>query len=110
MSKEQHTHGPWFVGAQNDGMYIVSGEPPSPSNDYMVHDSDRTLIAKLEGETFEMDRANARLIAAAPKLLEMLELTESNLSRLIDAQHHDKALMTPWRDCVRAAIAEAKGE
>jgi hypothetical protein len=70
MSK--HTPGPWYVGAQNDGLYIIDRQP-RPSNDDPRHDADVELVATpfaARGATVE---ANARLIAAAPELLAALQ-------------------------------------
>ena len=41
---------------------------------------------------------------AADPLINALTLTERNLTSLINAQHHDALLMTPWREEVRRAI------
>lgn len=59
-----HTPAPWFVGAQNDALYVIVGDPPSINNDYPRHDANREPIAKI----YTGD-ADARLIAAAPDLL-----------------------------------------
>lgn len=37
---------PWYVGAQNDGLFLIAGKPPAKDNDYPVHDANRTVIAK----------------------------------------------------------------
>jgi hypothetical protein len=52
--------------------------------------------------------ANARLIAAAPDLLEALKLCESNISSLLASAH--PKVYGEWLTVVRAAIAKAKGE
>jgi hypothetical protein len=52
--------------------------------------------------------ANARLIAAAPDLLEALKLCESNISSLLASAH--PKVYGEWLTVVRAAIAKATGE
>lgn len=71
-----HTPGPWYVGAQNDLLFVIAGRAPSADNDYPNHDAVRTVIAQLEfrdkGKSEEA--ANARLIAAAPEMFALLQL------------------------------------
>jgi hypothetical protein len=95
-----HTPGPWYVGAQNDGLYIIDRQP-SPSNDDPRHDADVELVATpfaARGATVE---ANARLIAAAP---EMLEALKDVMERLVDRHEADESAVK-----ARAAIAKATG-
>jgi len=94
-----HTEGPWLA----DAGYVAP-----------VGDSEVSICAVMpvdrRGSGFfygPRTKANERLITASPKLLAQLRRTHDNLSRLIAAQHHDAVLMTPWRDEVRAALAEA---
>ena len=81
----KHTPGPWAIDGEGTNA--------------MVRGADLTIVAvrhRLTGPTHE---ANARLIAAAPELLEALE---SILSDACDnGAYWDKA---------RAAIAKARGE
>jgi hypothetical protein len=49
----------YYVGAQNDALYITKGVMPARGNDDPVHDADRTAIAKV----YNIEDAN--LIAAA---------------------------------------------
>jgi hypothetical protein len=64
-----HTPGPWFVGAQNDALFIID-KKPRPSNDYPWHDYDVAAIAKVyrDGDN-GIEDANANVLAAAPQLL-----------------------------------------
>ncbi len=96
MSETKHTPGPW----EFDGEYVwadaVRGYVADPNTEDMT--SGRGL-AKLEAP--EMIKANGRLIAAAPELLEALQ------DALEYLQHHlpEEALASH-----RAAIAKATGE
>jgi len=37
----------YYIGAQNDQLYITYGEPPAPNNDYPAHNADREPVAKI---------------------------------------------------------------
>lgn len=85
MSK--HTPGPWHIGS-NMILKIINGSYFSIAE---VNDWDDETVP------------NARLIAAAPDLLEALEI--------IVATEHERHGYNPfWTDQARAAIAKAKGE
>ena len=66
-NKSQHAPGPWtyMTYIEDDAGYYLSS--PSYGNFAVVHKSGRP-------DTVEMDAANARLIAAAPELLQALKL------------------------------------
>ena len=85
MSREamKHTPGPWNYDRSGYSLYVNSG---------------RELVTALsmDGKRLETSEANARLIAAAPDLLEALE-------RYV---HH---FGDPLK-CARTAIAKATGE
>jgi len=104
MSK--HTAGPWFIGVSSD--------------DDQIHCIDAFDISRGRGnlevckvwgtvndtEESDQSKANARLIAAAPELLEALEVVLNagrGTSRRIILDAEDEAL-------ARAAIARARGE
>jgi hypothetical protein len=53
------------------------------------------------------DGSNARLIAAAPELLEALQLCEGNIASLLASTH--PKVYGEWLAVVRAAIAKATG-
>ena len=88
----KHTPGPWHVGMK-----------PGP----IVYGEDGAQVAPLHVPMVpkEENRANARLIAAAPELLEALE-------NLLEHVENRDALGAYWADpmAARAAIAKAKGE
>ena len=91
MSK--HTPGPWQVGHFDSNM---------------ICDSDGANrgcapIARVEGTAAER-RANARLIAAAPELLEALR------GLLDPATNEDGEWYRQAREAARAAIAKAEGK
>lgn len=91
MSK--HTPGPW----QNDCGLVYGREPKNMSSpSFDIFDA-----SEWPGDVDEA-QANARLIAAAPELLEALELAESIVA----------AMLGGGRELVqiRAAIAKARGE
>ena len=58
---------PWYVGAQNDGLYIICGTAPSPDNDYPNHTAHREVIAKVynAGAGHKETERRANLIRAA---------------------------------------------
>ncbi|EHP94919.1 hypothetical protein [Methylorubrum extorquens] len=69
----KHTPGPWFVGSQNDALFIIN-RAPRPSTDDINPNHDATAIAKTFylGPDGGSEDANARLMAAAPDLLAAL--------------------------------------
>ena len=85
----KHTPGPWSV-AEGDGCFIVE------TNDSVV----RFEVAGLD---MEGDRYNARLIAAAPDLLEALEAA-------VARQAYRPGEGPEWWEQSRAAIAKAIGD
>jgi hypothetical protein len=66
------TPGPWYVGAQNDGLYIIN-KPPRPSNDDINPDADVLVVAKVY-ESPGLGKGNAQLLAAAPAMIQTLEM------------------------------------
>lgn len=87
MTNTKHTQGPWFhygkdlIGAKDAGAPIC-----------------RLMTANQETE------ANAKLITAAPDLLETLKMVQEKLPR-IDYQSRFEVM-----EDIRAAIAKASGE
>lgn len=102
------TPAPWYVGAQNDSLFIVAGRAPSPDNDYPFHGADRTAIAKV----YDEHRDDARLIAAAPDLLEALKASAATFcSKDCPGGWTLKTKTGHTNQCVAnyAAIAKAEG-
>jgi hypothetical protein len=89
----KHTPGPWGYHVTVDGDAIVAGGGKIRVAEALVRDV-----------SHEDERANARLIAAAPDLLAALEA----LARSFSAVAY--AAWTPEMHAAVAAIAKAKGE
>lgn len=109
MSEAKHTPGPWRIIIDDDGNPL-SGRPmvaTAPELDCAIVHWDgfkQTFWESARGEK-EM-HANARLIAAAPYLLEALE-------RCLNFIENTEGEMGETLSCgeyARAAIAKAKGE
>ena len=103
--KTKHTPGPWMVHT-----YDVNLGPYNKALD--VGTSGRA-VAKVIGEfenpkVGDQARANARLIAAAPELLEALEAVTRRLEHVLH-KNGISALPTDIKNA-RAAIAKARGE
>lgn len=94
MSKQQHTPGPWRI---EDKERILSDCP-----EFRIMCSDG-YIAGVDSTRAE-NAANARLIAAAPELLEALEAI------IASADAGNAAILNRLLDQARAAIAKARGE
>jgi hypothetical protein len=92
MSK--HTPGPWFSQYDDNGFYEIGSEIVSL----------RLAFTYGEGDT---DEANARLISAAPELLQSLQAIVRSL-----ADQDDEGLIEHAQPMIdaRAAIAKAIGE
>ena len=106
MEKSQHTPGPWVVETTS-GMNIYITQPQDMPN--------RTpgFYAEVRRFTSSVDavKANARLIAAAPDLLEALEKIAVLYEKDIDADNYEQAANAYEMRCIaRAAITKAKGE
>ena len=108
------TPGPWFVGCQNDALYIVAGRPPALNNDYPWHDAPRVALAKVygpsEGDCLPVHAdANARVLGAAHELLEvLLELfqRDNGIQTMLAGNPNAVAEL---EQRARAAIAKALG-
>jgi hypothetical protein len=71
LTKEQHTRGPWF--ANNNSDHKIYGLPCSEIYNSTTEIDDGEWIAYVRGTTKNQRESNARLIAAAPELLEALK-------------------------------------
>lgn len=72
---------PFHIGAQNDALYIISGEAPATTNDYPRHDADRTCVASVvdEAEARRLVQEHAALRAALDSACEAFEAAEPYL-------------------------------
>lgn len=101
----KHTKGPWHV-QDNDGAYcMVRGKPEDGHNGQS--------IAKVWLQDTDFNDANARLIAAAPDLLEALVVAQQQVAALKrQIVWHDCAsvnAVTASERTISAAIAKATG-
>lgn len=111
----RHTPGPWSVGQQIGAGSLRIIAPKDTHGQFTV--AETWDIPTPDG--MEAEEANARLIAAAPELLEALERLTEKVARANDLQHSRKSRTIPTEDWselyqlaaeARAAIAKAKGE
>lgn len=96
MSK--HTPGPWV--AQID-KHIKRGRKPLPRMALVMVGGGQAIDCTYSGVDFEESAANARLIAAAPEMLEALKAALGFLE--------DEGVLGDLPDEMRAAIAKAEG-
>ena len=93
----QHTPAPWRVEHDEADVYVLMDALGGEEDDHLlVYAADRT-------EKPEQRLADARLIAAAPDLLRLLDEAVAAL----EAENTQTALL---QDEIRAAIAKARGE
>ena len=90
--QEKHTPGPWAV--THHGEWIIGRSP----------DIGECLVAKTDGPEW---RENARLIAAAPELLDLLKIAVARVE-IANAEGND--ILSAWLTDAQNAIAKATGE
>jgi hypothetical protein len=115
LAAARHTPGPWFVGAQNDSLYVLDATPsPAPYDGPIPREYGPNVVAtpnfRIAGY-----KANARLIAAAPDLLAAIKVavqlaevaSDWNLDEVeIDGE---MVLTHALAERFRVAIAKAEG-
>lgn len=97
MSDAQHTPGPWEFGS-GDNYYVRADAYPKNFPHRFESDDLGDYLAYVGNRTHDFGKANARLIAAAPELLEALRAVISVADR-----------KTVEFDLARAALAKAEG-
>jgi hypothetical protein len=105
MTTIQHTAGPWSLDKDWD---------PFDNSTWAIFDDFGTTIAHVESwdgdaETEKQARANAKLLTAAPLMLEALRAALDALGDTYDARDNDNQGES-IRDIVAGAIAMATGE
>ena len=112
MSK--HTPGPWITDdySKNDvARHVMNGNGNGP---VYIARVPLQSAAGMRTNAYSAQEANARLIAAAPDLLEALkELSRSFIGTYSDDQRSDDEINNHrehWERMARAAIAKATGE
>lgn len=104
MKKPQHTPGPWGLHNGDDYSRVLI-TPNSITEEYIA-----TVYSTYDatGVGLENREANARLIAAAPQLLEALERAADELHRAQNSNGSQWLIDEEVK--ARAAIAKAKGK
>ena len=103
-SNSMHAPGPWMVQTvrEQTGFRMV--------RTYVLDGAGGDPVAMVQANSAEEEEANARLIAAAPDLLEALEgLLVFAEAAETKALVGDEGCLWPV-ECARAAIAKATGE
>lgn len=100
-----HTPGPWAVGGEEDNALWVSG--PDASANVVCDLLPREFVKYVSPCWHEEDRANARLIAAAPSMYDALN--QAPVLRLDESHSQFFERYSAWyRFDRRAAIAQAE--
>lgn len=100
MGKINHTPGPWR---------LKRGQRHSPEECDITIAGDVFLLADISGPNYEHCEANARLIAAAPELLEALkEMVRWHIKRGPFDEPLGASEQTPEINSALAAIAKAE--
>lgn len=107
MNHSKHSPGPWIVDRHADNEELVVRSDP-----------DWGIVANCQTDSYSLSeqenlmaeiQANARLIAAAPEMLNML-LSVENWFREYDVQNGPDSGSQLLLNNIRAAIAKATGE
>lgn len=109
-----HTPGPWNYCGEDDGDFVVFG---GKNEGVFICNVgfDRVVPANSITVAFDVDHANALLIAAAPELLEALRRMVDRCTRYLEevpiseSEMFDPNYVGPLTQA-RAAIAKAEGE
>jgi hypothetical protein len=106
MSEIKHTPGPWTYSRWDEHgytrFYIAQQEGAPYTPDYS--DVASMVTETVSGERIAVQEANARLIAAAPELLEALRLCYDHCRLYFPEVEHNNV-----GEAVRSALAKATG-
>jgi hypothetical protein len=112
MSTQKHTASPWIISDRADTqseyhtLYNCAVMPVAKSDyDYVGSICDIQSCDHINGISYGEAQANARLIAAAPELLEALKISRGNVASL-NAAH--PAIWGEWLKVINAAISKAE--
>jgi hypothetical protein len=98
----KHTPGPWTVFNPDDGECHRYPGIDSESETIIIYGNEDE-VSGVRGQSKEVAEANARLIAAAPELLEVLVEILPIAETMINSNH------PTWKKA-KSAIAKATGE
>lgn len=109
MSAPKHTPGPWVTGKNNcgGGSNVVDGLGRHLAHTAAVRNINGQVLPEKDRVEDPEAKANARLIAAAPEMLETLRVTLGNLSSL--KASCNCTTYDVWIDVVESVIAKAEG-
>jgi hypothetical protein len=99
----QHTPGPWKLEITDTGFRVIYSDSTLRSHIAALHEA---ALCEEHGDTF----ANARLIAAAPQMLEALRAALEAMGDTYDARDAAGTEGEQLRDQIAEAIAAATGE
>lgn len=108
VKRVEHTPGPW-VCEYPDKIVAMNLVESESNNSSLVIATVRTGLVLANQNERGCTGANAHLIAAAPDLLEALELAVATIDRL-GVQHGPFNSAQGTLDVARAAIAKARGQ
>jgi hypothetical protein len=93
-----HTPGPWRLSLTDETLVLAGKQQEVASAHCINYDDDWEMVA-----------ANARLIAAAPDLLELLIAARAGLASASDNTDEWQSQCRPMLDAIDAAISRATG-
>lgn len=101
--KASHTPGPWTLGTGYLSPFVIAPSPSGGAHPITIAQCPHPADAFFSHQR----QANARLIAAAPEMLEALEAAYEKIE-CFDVQKHNSGTCLCRR--MQAAIRKAKGE
>ena len=108
-TKAQHTPGPWRTGEEHKGAISIYGRSVDPFDDRPMTDRDTFLCAVRAGRWTYEQAANARLIAAAPELLNRLTDCADDIDAAIKrVELEGGRIMAGWITDARETLKQAR--